>query len=321
VPALEKCIILFRAINTAEEASVNSQFTQCRSAEFRVLQSRVHVHTRVREGRARVSPGALRSMPTNKKVKSDKPKREKAKADGDDDDDDDDDDQEEEEEVESEAKRMKREKGKRSFLMMIRQLLALVTFGMVLSKQPFMVRPRESGKNAFKMKPLDVAIAGAVHWAATSPMVLKNPKYAEYINMTARALLTPHEYVSAQQSKRAMPAEQTINGAYEKTEKVFQRTVDKDTNVLEMLKLPLMAPNMVLLGSYVLILGSILSVLSGSIFEYVVITGCVLVLQGSRAFGMEPQPELYVAGGAAVLGLLAMEASAPKAEPKKRKKK
>ena len=261
-------------------------------------------------------------MPTNKKVKSDKPKREKAKADGDDDDDDDDDDQEEEEEeVESEAKRIKREKGKRSFLMMIRQLLALVTFGMVLSKQPFMVRPRESGKNAFKMKPLDVAIAGAVHWAATSPMVLKNPKYAEYINMTARALLTPHEYVSAQQSKRAMPAEQTINGAYKKTEKVFQRTVDKDTNVLEMLKLPLMAPNMVLLGSYVLILGSILSVLSGSIFEYVVITGCVLVLQGSRSFGMEPQPELYVAGGAAVLGLLAMEASAPKAEPKKRKKK
>ena len=229
-------------------------------------------------------------------------------------------------EVEAELQRLipqERKKGKRSFLMMmmIRQLLALVTLGMVLSKQPFMVRPRESGKNAFKMKPLDVAIAGAVHWAATSPMVLKNPKYAEYINMTARALLTPHEYVSAQQSKRAMPAEQTITGAYKKTEKVFQRTVDKDTNVLEMLKLPLMAPNMVLLGSYVLILGSILSVLSGSIFEYVVITGCVLVLQGSRSFGMEPQPELYVAGGAAVLGLLAMEASAPKAEPKKRKKK
>jgi len=253
-----------------------------------------------------------------KKTKSEKPKREKEEVESDDDDDEEE--EEEEEPVESEAKRRKRERGRRSFLMLVRRLLALVALAMVFSKQPFMMRPRQPGVNRFQMKPLEVGIAGAVHWAATSPMVLKNPKYAQWLNMTGRVMLTPHEYVLAQQSKRAMPNEQTIQGAYKKTDKSFKRLVDKDTAVLEMLKLPLMAPNMVLLGSYAVILGVLLCPLIAGLFEYVIILGCVLILQGGRTFGMEPMPEMYATGGVAVLCLLAAEASAPKAEPKKKSK-
>ena len=56
------------------------------------------------------------------------------------------------------------------------------------------------------------------------------------------------------------------------------------------------------------------------LFEYVIVLGCVLIMQGGRGFGMEAQPELYVAGGAAVLCLLVSEAAAPKPAPKKKKR-
>ena len=48
----------------------------------------------------------------------------------------------------------------------------------------------------------------------------------------------------------------------------------------------------------------------------------VLVLQGGRQLGMEAQPEMYVAGGVAVLAIAAMEAmgkTTPKAKPKRRR--
>ena len=47
---------------------------------------------------------------------------------------------------------------------------------------------------------------------------------------------------------------------------------------------------------------------AAGIFEYVIIIGCVLIMQGGRQMGMEAQPELYVAGGIAVAAIAAMEA-------------
>ena len=93
---------------------------------------------------------------------------------------------------------------------LIRRFLSLIPLGLVLARQPFLMRPRGSGVNAIKLRPLDVAIAGSIHWAASSPMILRQPKYYTYVNETARWLLTPHEYATAQQSKRAMPNEKTV---------------------------------------------------------------------------------------------------------------
>ena len=216
-----------------------------------------------------------KSVPAKKADKSEK--REKRAPDPNDSGSDDDDDEEEEEEIESEVVRRKRERGRKSFLLLVRRVLALISLAMVLSKQPFMMRPRQPGVNSFKLKPLEVGIAGAVHWAATSPTALKNPKLAEYLNLTSRVLLTPHEYVLAQQSKRAMPNEQTVAGAYKKSDGRFKRLVDKDAQVLELIQQPM--PNMALIGSYALIVGTLLCPLIAGIFEYVIVIGCVLLLQ------------------------------------------
>ena len=49
------------------------------------------------------------------------------------------------------------------------QLLALVPLALVLSQQPFMMKPRTPGVNRAKIVPLQLAVAGAIHWAETSP--------------------------------------------------------------------------------------------------------------------------------------------------------
>ena len=45
-------------------------------------------------------------------------------------------------------------------------------------------------------------------------------------------------------------------------------------------------------------------------------------MQGTRSFGMEPQPDLYVTGAVAVIALVAMDMASKKAtdEPKKKRR-
>ena len=90
---------------------------------------------------------------------------------------------------------------------LLRKPLALIPLALVLSRQPFVMRPRQSGVNALKFRPLDAALMGMVHWGLESPTAMRNPSVKRYINETGRVLLTPYEYFAAQQSKRAMPAE------------------------------------------------------------------------------------------------------------------
>jgi hypothetical protein len=253
---------------------------------------------------------------SSKKDKSQK--REKEKPEPTSDDESSDGDEEEEEEVESIHVKRKRERGRASFFRLLRTIGSFMVLGMVISKQPFMVRPRQSGVNAAKVRPLEIAIAGAVHWAADSPMVMRNPKIAYYLNETSRVLLAPHEYASAQQSKRAMPNEKTVQGAYKKTIKTFQRLCDKDTAVREMIGMPM--PNFVLIGSYLLVAGSLFAVLSASVFEYLVIGGCIMLTQGGRGLGLEPQPELYVTAVLAGICVFLMESASKAGAPTKAKR-
>lgn len=258
-------------------------------------------------------------MPTAKKDK-DKPKKEKKKPEpeSDDDDDDDNDGEEEEEEVESAAVKAKRQRGRSSFLKLIRKVLSFVPLALVLSKQPFTVRPRGNGVNAAKLRPLELAISGAVHWAVDSPTVMRNPKVGVYLNETGRVLLTPHEYVITQQSKRAMPNEKTVKGAYKKADGRFKRLIDREPQVLEMIRLP--QPNLLAIGSYVLTGGALLCPFISSYMEYLIVGGCIAILQGGRQLGMEPQPELYVAAVTAGLALMAMEAAGKVSAPAKKKR-
>eukprot|EP00965_Chrysotila_dentata_P118642 3922391-Pleurochrysis_carterae.AAC.2 len=59
---------------------------------------------------------------------------------------------EEEEPVESDAARRKREQGRAAFLRLLRMLLALVPLVMVLSQQPFVIKPRAPGVNRGKVR-------------------------------------------------------------------------------------------------------------------------------------------------------------------------
>ena len=53
---------------------------------------------------------------------------------------------------------------------------------------------------------------------------------------------------------------------------------------------------------------------------YVVVLGCGALMHGSRAFGMEPQPELYTAGVLAIVGCLCMDQAKKKPEDESQKK-
>ena len=55
----------------------------------------------------------------------------------------------------------------------------MIPLAVVLSKQPFLSKPRAPGVNSAKIRPLELAIAGVVHWAAESPTVMRNPKICE----------------------------------------------------------------------------------------------------------------------------------------------
>lgn len=228
--------------------------------------------------------------------------------------------EEEEEPVESARVLAKKARGRAAFLTLLRRMLSMIPLMLMLSKQPFVVRPRQMGVNAAKVKPLELAICGLVNWAAESPTVMRNPKLYEYINATSKVMLTPSEYLQAQQSKRAMPKEKTWAGAYKKTEKAFTRTVDKDTALREMIKEPM--PNLPLLGAYFIVIGSLLSPLIGML-EYLIAGGCFMILHAGRQTGMEAQPELYVAGAVAVAMVAIGEsasAALSKTAPKKKRR-
>jgi len=248
-------------------------------------------------------------------------KKEKTKPDPvDDDDDDDDDDDEEEEEVESAVIKRKKEKSRKAFMGMCRQLLALIPLVMVLSMQPLMFKERQSGVNAAKLVPLQLAVSGAIKWAKTSPTTLRNPQLNVYLNTTARVLLTPAEYLEhnhGKKSKRAMPAEKTWSAAWGKTKKSLNRVVEGDAAMKALVAAPF--PNVPLIGSYILVAAAMLAFLAPGL-EYLIVVGCGMLLQGARGFGMEPQPELYVTGVVAVLGILAMDAANKKTEAPKAKR-
>ena len=126
-------------------------------------------------------------------------------------------------------------------------------------------------------------------------------------------------YFKTRQRKTATDREKTIVKAYEKAEKELGRVAAGDATLQNIIAMPM--PNIPLIGACALVAGSLLApVFAG--MEYVVVGGCLLVLQGTRQFGMEPQPELYVTGGIAVLALILMDMSNKKIEdaPKLKRK-
>jgi len=255
----------------------------------------------------------------NAKKDKDRPKKEKPpKPEEEDDDDDDDEEEEEEEKVEPDHVRLKRERGKRSFMKLVRGLLSFIPLALVLAKEPFIVRPRVSGTNAAKVRPLELALAAAIHWACESPTVLRQPALGGYMNTTARVLLTPAEFYAQQRSKRALDKDKTLMGAYAKADGRFRRLIDKEPQVLEMIRLP--QPNFVAIGSYILTAGALLCPLISSYMEYLIVGGCIAIMHGGRALGMQPQPELYVTAAVAAIALFAMEAAGKASAPAKKKR-
>lgn len=229
---------------------------------------------------------------------------------------DDEPDKEDEEEVENKFVKRKREKGRKAFAGLARKALSLIPLAMVLGQQPFMEKPRQPGVNRVKLIPLQLAIAGAVQWTKESPMAMRNPQLGLYLNYTAEVLLTPNMYFKTRSRKTATDREKTVAKAYEKAKKELPRVAAGDATLQNIIAMPM--PNIPVIGAYALVVGSVLAPLLGGL-EYVVVGGGLLVLQGCRAFGMEPQPEMYVTGVVAVLAILAMDMSNKKLEPEPKK--
>ena len=256
----------------------------------------------------------------------------------------------------------KREKGRKAFAKMVRWLLSFIPLTMVLAQQPFMEKPRQPGVNRVKLIPLQLAITGGVHWAQTSPTTMRNPKLAVYLNTTAQVLLTPHEYFRTRSRKTVRPhfsplasafgqieagegrlkqavvaalsgqrlshglpprqatdREKTWAKAYDKAGKQLARVAEGDATLRSIVAMPM--PNIPLIGAYVLLVGVLLAPLVGGM-EYLVVGGCLLVLQGTRSFGMEPQPDLYVTGAIAVIALFALDMANKKLsnDPKRKRR-
>ena len=127
-----------------------------------------------------------------------------------------------------------------------------------------------------KLIPLQLAIAGGVQWAKTSPTALRNPKLGLYMNYTGQVLLTPHVYFKTRARKTATDREKTIGKAYEKAQKEFGRVAAGDATLQSIIAMPM--PNIPLLGAYALVVGVLLTPLIGGL-EYVVVGGCLLILQ------------------------------------------
>ena len=98
----------------------------------------------------------------------------------------------------------------------------------------------------------------------------------------------------------------------------MRRVVDKETNLLEIVRQPM--PNLMLIGAYCLVVGTLLCPLVANLFEYLIIGGCICLVQGGRALGMEAQPELYVTGVVAAIALAVMEAAGKVAKPGRKKR-
>jgi len=91
----------------------------------------------------------------------------------------------------SAAQAKKHQKQRAAFFNLARQGIALLSLGLLLSQQPYLVKPRQTGENALKLTPLKLAVCGGIHWAAESPLVAKNPKLFQAINVTSQVRRAP----------------------------------------------------------------------------------------------------------------------------------
>ena len=96
----------------------------------------------------------------------------------------------------------------------------------------------------------------------------------------------------------------------------FRRATDPHPSPLPT---PPPSPTLQLIGAYAATAGALLApLLSG--FEYLHALGVGAMMHSGRGLGMEVQPELYVSGALAVLGILVMDAAGKKVEAKRKRK-
>jgi len=217
----------------------------------------------------------------------------------------------------SAAEQKKLEKQRAAFFSLMRQVLGLISLSLVLSQQPFLIRPRQLGENALKITPLKLAVCGGINWAADSPMVMKNPRIFDAINATSQALMTPYEFVRVRNSKRSVESEKTISAAYRKAGKAMARTADAEKALRNIALQPM--PNIPLIGAYAVVAGALLAPLIAGT-EYLIAVGCGMLVTGCRSFGMEPQPELFVTGGLAIIAIVLMDFTKKKKDVPQRRK-
>jgi len=129
--------------------------------------------------------------------------------------------------------------------------------------------------------------------------------------------MTPYEFVRVRNSKRSVESEKTISAAYRKAGKAMARTADAEKALRNIALQPM--PNIPLIGAYAVVAGALLAPLIAGT-EYLIAVGCGMLVTGCRSFGMEPQPELFVTGGLAIIAIVLMDFTKKKKDVPQRRK-
>jgi hypothetical protein len=217
-----------------------------------------------------------------------------------------------EERVERKPASSKDKKSRSSFFGLLRTVLALMSVALVLSLQPFALRPRAPGSNKVKAAPIPMLLAGAAHFGAKAG--LSPARVNANLDLAGRALLFPNKYYTLSKDKRAPAADKGFGPAWRKTKAALGSVIESTDRALA-------THTLVFAGSALCVLGAFGAVLVSGL-ELLSLGGALVFFNASRVSGLEAQPELYVLAVLAALMLTCTEmgsAPATKRKPKARK--
>lgn len=206
----------------------------------------------------------------------------------------------------------KDKKSRSSFFGLLRTVLGVMSVVLVLSLQPFALRPRAPGSNKVKAAPIPMLLAGAAHFGAKAG--LSPARVNATLNVVGRALLFPNKYYALANDKRAPAADKGFAPAWRKTKAALGSVVDSTDRALA-------THTLVFAGSALCVLGAFGALLVSGL-ELLSLGGALIFYNASRVSGLEAQPELYVLAVLAALMLTCTEmgsAPAPKRKAKARK--
>lgn len=158
--------------------------------------------------------------------------------------------------------------------------------------------------------PRQIVLAGAQHYGRKVGM--PEDKVNATLATVGRALLLPHKYITLSRDKRTPSKDKTVIVAWRKTKSALESTLANTDRLVA-------TNDMLYGGSLLCVLGSVLALLLPGA-ELAAIIGSVLMFNGGRKLGLEPQPELMALGAMCILVMVSGESARSPAKAKRKAK-